>query len=215
MNIFGVIVAGRLVKTDFAIHKEGEYVIELPDVTNINHIVVFLTGLQPLPHGFGASIFISWPSTEKAIGSAEWNNLGFISNEKPSAIFRVGQHSNLLRTQTVFVGDQTLNTEGAKNAFLGIMLEPLNRIQNKGQIAAQSTAEKQQISVNDFAQKMLRNFVNYIQSFAVSLPKHDQMLTSVTTEMAEYVPTKAVTDWFNNFQRKLQMKPDFWRELPL
>uniref|UniRef100_A0A183CIC6 DUF775 domain-containing protein n=1 Tax=Globodera pallida TaxID=36090 RepID=A0A183CIC6_GLOPA len=56
MNIFGVIVAGRLVKTDFAIHNEGEYVIELPDVTNINHIVVFLTGVQPLPHGFGASI---------------------------------------------------------------------------------------------------------------------------------------------------------------
>ncbi|KAL3124950.1 hypothetical protein niasHT_001843 [Heterodera trifolii] len=194
MNIFGVIVAGRMVKTDFRTHKEGEYTTELFDIANVNHIVVFLTGLQPLPPDIGASIFISWPSMEKGMGSMEWSNLGFISNEKPSAIFRVGQYINSLQTHNIFTGSQSLNTEGTKNALIGILLEPLSQIQNKGQTNDQFSAENGQVAaINEFSQKMLRNFVNYVQSFAVSLPKPGQMMASTATEMAEYLPAKSRT----------------------
>lgn len=53
MSLFGVIVAGRAVQTDFRQVDATKYLIDLPDAKNINHIVVFLT--NPLPFGYAAT----------------------------------------------------------------------------------------------------------------------------------------------------------------
>ena len=56
------------------------------NAATINHIVVFLTGTGAFPEGMGGAIYFSWPSPE---GEMVWMFLGFITNEKPSAIFKV------------------------------------------------------------------------------------------------------------------------------
>ena len=106
---------------------------------------------------------------------------------------------------------------------LGIIVEPINEIRQriepeKTQPAEQvkySCADLEHIkffqsSIAQFAEKMLSNFVNYVQSFAVSLPKPGSM----TGQTEEYVPARAVTEWFSNFQRRLQLDPNFWKSLP-
>lgn len=59
-----------------------------------------------------------------------------------------------------------------------------------------------------FTEKMLQNFFNHICSFAVNMPNPAQPMTT-----ADYVPIKVVQDWFNTFQRRLQMNPSYWKTL--
>ena len=63
----------------------NEFFLSLDDVQSINHVVVFLTGQVPFADGYGGSIYFGWP-TENAVS---WQLLGFITNEKPSAIFKI------------------------------------------------------------------------------------------------------------------------------
>ena len=88
------------------------------------------------------------------------------------------------------------------------MLEPLAQIQQKTE--PEKTRPSEMATAAQFAEKLLRSFVNYVQSFAISMPKPG----SLSGQMEEYVPAKAVTDWFTNFQRRLQMDPNFWKSLP-
>lgn len=80
----------------------------IPDADNINHIVVFLTGIMPFPEGTAGqgnfhyvwSIFVkllylvyfSWPDPN---APPNWQCLGFISNQKPSVIFKVSNFKKL------------------------------------------------------------------------------------------------------------------------
>lgn len=50
--------------------------------------MVFLTGQVPFTDGFGGSIYFGWPTDE---GGVSWQLLGFITNEKPSAIFKIAK----------------------------------------------------------------------------------------------------------------------------
>ena len=54
VSVFGMIVAGRLVSTDFHAVDETHFVINVPEADNIRHIIVFLTGSQPLPDNTAA-----------------------------------------------------------------------------------------------------------------------------------------------------------------
>lgn len=66
--MFGAIVSGRLVQTgslergdflaeitilclDFQLIEESKFLINIPDADNINYVVLFLTGVIPLPIG--------------------------------------------------------------------------------------------------------------------------------------------------------------------
>lgn len=42
-------------KTDFQQASPTQFVTVVEDADNINHIVVFLTGTQPFPDGYGGS----------------------------------------------------------------------------------------------------------------------------------------------------------------
>lgn len=66
----------------------NEYFLSLEDVQSINHVVVFLTGQVPFADGFGGSIYFGWPTDE---GGISWQLLGFITNDKPSAIFKIAK----------------------------------------------------------------------------------------------------------------------------
>lgn len=54
-GMFGLIVAGRLVQTDFCIVSEREVAIEIADAESINHLTLFLTGVSPFPVGMAGA----------------------------------------------------------------------------------------------------------------------------------------------------------------
>ncbi|XP_058162134.1 protein Hikeshi isoform X1 [Dasypus novemcinctus] len=92
--MFGCLVAGRLVQTAAQQVAEDKFVFDLPDYENINHVVVFMLGTIPFPEGMGGSVYFSYPDSN---GMPVWQLLGFVTNGKPSAIFKIsGLKSGLL-----------------------------------------------------------------------------------------------------------------------
>ena len=43
------------VQTNFQMVTDNQFVTTVEDADNINHLVIFLTGTQPFPDGFGGS----------------------------------------------------------------------------------------------------------------------------------------------------------------
>uniref|UniRef100_A0A0N5B011 DUF775 domain-containing protein n=1 Tax=Syphacia muris TaxID=451379 RepID=A0A0N5B011_9BILA len=159
---------------------------------------------MPFPEGTGGSVYIRWPR-----GGAEtnWHFIGFICNDKPSAIFRVGQlHKMDAATEGVFSSMAPMFNATQGSAQIGICVESLNVI--AGKVPAAGTAASLQSSFMEFAEKMLKNFVNHAQSFVVSLPRPD-----FPSQTAEYIPASVIQFWYSNFSRRLEQNPDFWKNL--
>src|ERR1700744_1288762 len=73
------------VTTQFKQVDVNKFVISIENAHLIQHIVVFLIGTIPFQQGYGASVHLHWPG----LLSDNWRFLGIISNEKPSAIFKL------------------------------------------------------------------------------------------------------------------------------
>lgn len=65
------------------------FVLESPD--SVRHIVVFMTGEVPFSDGFGGAIYMGWPGGGESGAEVAWQYLGFVANDKPSAIFKVSK----------------------------------------------------------------------------------------------------------------------------
>lgn len=74
------------VQTDAQQVASDKFVFNLPDCENVNHVVVFMLGTVPFPAGMGGAVYFSFP--DPAVGQV-WQLLGFITNDKPSAIFKI------------------------------------------------------------------------------------------------------------------------------
>uniref|UniRef100_A0A3Q2V942 Protein Hikeshi n=1 Tax=Haplochromis burtoni TaxID=8153 RepID=A0A3Q2V942_HAPBU len=85
--MFGCLVAGRLVQTDAVQLAPDKFLFNLSDYENVNHVVVFMLGTVPFPAGMGGAVYFSFP--DPASGGPVWQLLGFITNDKPSAIFKI------------------------------------------------------------------------------------------------------------------------------
>ncbi|KAI9597135.1 hypothetical protein BDF19DRAFT_435972 [Syncephalis fuscata] len=180
--MFGCLAAGRL-------------------VTRVNHLVVFLTGAIPFEEGYGASVHLLWPG-------ADWQLLGMLCNEKPSAIFRLRDLTNL---QTPAA------TSEAVTAMIGLSVEPLSIIQQQlenslpptmpslssqqfssmsGQanssvgalVPASATAGQVPLErVTAIGRRLLNFLHNYVTSYAKPLPKNEPgmvQLPNTTVGMA-------------------------------
>ncbi|KAF9795597.1 hypothetical protein SFRURICE_004969 [Spodoptera frugiperda] len=197
-NVFGLIVSGRLVQTDFAPLSETQFLITITEADNINHAVVFLTGVSPLPAGTVGMVYWSWPDPA---APPNWQLLGHISNTKPSAIFKIGTLKKLheLSSENKFIsafGQQQI----CHNAQIGIAIEPESNVQ----LLASSVAQQQNNYIT-FAQKMLEHLVNFVASFSVT---QDQM---TPTPGVSYIPLNTLHTWYQNFERRLQQNPNFWK----
>ncbi|XP_072935421.1 protein OPI10 homolog [Epargyreus clarus] len=197
-NVFGLIVSGRLVQTDFSQLSENRFLTTILDVDSINHAVVFLTGVAPLPAGTVAMVYWSWPDPS---APPNWQLLGHISNAKPSAIFKI---SNLKKLHELSNDNQFMSAFGQQqichNAQIGISIEPDTHVQLFASSVAQQTN-----SYVTFAQKMLENLVNFVASFSVT---QDQM---TPTPGVSYIPLNTLHTWYQNFERRLQQNPNFWK----
>uniref|UniRef100_A0A1I7WN59 MMS1_N domain-containing protein n=1 Tax=Heterorhabditis bacteriophora TaxID=37862 RepID=A0A1I7WN59_HETBA len=168
-EVFGIIAAGRPPSL-FGQVGDQEFIAEITDAESVNHIVVFVT--QPFPDSFGGSVYIRWPLPNGQ--DVSWHYLGFICNSKPSAIFKVAQISQLHVSETrlhtgLFQSGLCAGTHGT--AQVGIMVEPLVGIETRD--AVEGTRATQQSTLVEFADKMVRNLVNYAESYTAQLPKPD------------------------------------------
>ncbi|KAK2585411.1 hypothetical protein KPH14_010082 [Odynerus spinipes] len=132
--MLGIIVSGRLVQTDFQQIGENQFLITVPDADNINHIVVFLTGTIPFPDGTGGAVYFSWPDPT---APPNWQFLGYISNAKPSAIFKI---STLKKNHEFENSNLGIFGVGKIShvAQIGISVEPLNVIEQQAATVAET-----------------------------------------------------------------------------
>ncbi|KAG6462121.1 protein OPI10 homolog isoform X2 [Manduca sexta] len=197
-NVFGLIVSGRLVQTDFTPLSETRFLVTITEADSINHVAVFLTGAAPLPPGTAGMVYWSWPDPA---APPNWQLVGHISNAKPSTIFKI---SNLKKLHELTNENKFISTFGQQqichNAQIGISIEPEANVQLLGSFIAQETN-----NYVTFAQKMLENLVNFVASFSVT---QDQM---TPTPGVSYIPLNTLHTWYQNFERRLQQNPNFWK----
>ncbi len=62
----------------------NRFVFPLAEPQLIHHVVVFLLGTVPLDPAYGVSVYLCWANPEPC-----WKYLGYLSNDKPSAIFKI------------------------------------------------------------------------------------------------------------------------------
>ena len=182
----------------------GQYYFTLEQVEGLNHIVVFLTGQVPFTEGFVGGIYFGASSDE---GGIAWQYLGFISNEKPSAIFKI---SNIKPSPSAVnpFGEAmmaSLAEMSSTTALIGITVEPALHI---AQLTPASNTQASNVdSFTEFSTKMVENFFNYASSFAV-LPAQTPI-----NPMENYVPLTVLQSWYETFMRRLQSNPNFWKTL--
>ena len=199
------------------------FLLAIDGADSINHIVIFLTGQIPFSDGFGGSIYLGWPSTAGGQASlnldgVSWQLLGFISNAKPSAIFKIAKvkpHEVIANpfggSVAMDMSTATGNSLSLAGALVGVSVEPLLEIAQKTP-SADTTASTVD-SFTEFSQKMLENFFNYAGSFAASPAQITLQHQMGNRTNESYIPFSALHQWYLNFQRRLQSNPDFWKSL--
>lgn len=116
--MFGCILAGQPVQTEFERVSETDFVLRLNQLEP-SFLTVFLTGQELLPENAAVCIYISIPTD----GEDHWHFLGFISNEKQSGTFKI---TNLKRIASSGAGgNQFGNFRGPQ---VGLSLKPLTEV---------------------------------------------------------------------------------------
>ncbi|XP_034971800.2 protein Hikeshi [Zootoca vivipara] len=196
--MFGCLVAGRLVQTVAQQVAEDKFVFDLPNYDSINHVVVFMLGTVPFPEGMGGSVYFCYPDEN---GLAVWQLLGFVTNEKPSAIFKISSLKSGKGSHHPFGAMNIPQTPSV--AQIGISVELLELLAQQTPVA--SAAVSSVNSFTEFTQKMLDNFYNFASSFAVT----QAQMTPNPSEA--FIPANVVLKWYENFQRRLTQNPLFWK----
>jgi len=201
--MFGLILAGQLVRTDARPTSSTQVVFDVPDVTKSNHVVVFLTGQTPFPDGHGGAVYLGTPSDN--LGEPLiWILLGHVSNEKPSAIFKIaGLKQGQSATNASLFGGGQMQAAGV--AQIGVSVEPLTQLaqQTPATAATAPTAD----TFAQFTTKMCQNFFNFASSFALTQSEMTPMPNQ------QFVPLNSVQKWFENFKRRMTMNPNYWKDL--
>ncbi|XP_031698393.1 protein Hikeshi [Anarrhichthys ocellatus] len=196
--MIGCLVAGRLVQTDATQVAADKFVFNLPDYENVNHVVVFMLGTVPFPAGTGGAVYFSFPDPVSGTGSV-WQLLGFITNDKPSAIFRISG---------LKAGEGGANLFGSSSsssvAQVGVSVEPLDQLAQQVPVSSSSVSTTAD-SFLQFAQKTLDSLYNFASSFAVT----QAQMTPNPSET--FVPSSCVLKWYENFRRRLSQNPNFWK----
>lgn len=196
--MFGCLVAGRLVQTDAVQVTSDKFVFNLPDYENVNHVVVFMLGTVPFPAGMGGAVYFSFP--DPLSGAPVWQLLGFITNEKPSAIFKIsGLKAGVGGAHPFGV----MASVSPSVAQVGVSVESLEQLAQ--QIPESSAAVSTVDTFMQFTQKMLESLYNFASSFALS----QAQMTPNPTET--FIPSSCILKWYENFQRRMAQNPNFWK----
>lgn len=144
-------------------------------------------------------MYFSWPDPN---APPNWQFLGYISNMKPSAIFKISTLKKNHEFENSKVGIFGIG-KISHVAQIGVSVEPLIVIEQQAASLAATTTNN---SI-EFAEKMLTNFMNYVTSFSVT----QTQMTPNPTE--NFIPMSSVQGWYETFQRRLQQNSRFWKHM--
>ncbi|KAM4625711.1 protein Hikeshi [Polymixia lowei] len=198
--MFGCLVAGRLVQTDAVQVAGDKFVFSLPDYEKVNHVVVFMLGTVPFPAGVGGAVYFSFPDPA---GGQVWQLLGFITNDKPSAIFKISGLKAGEGGAHPFGMVSAASQQAGSVAQVGVSVEALDQLSQQTPVSAASVSTVD--SFMHFTQKMLDNLYNFASSFAVS----QAQMTPNPSET--FIPSSCILKWYENFQRRMTQNPNFWK----
>ena len=196
-QMFAVLVAGQLIQTDGEPVDETKVVFNIQNLQTANHIVVMMTGTQPFPQGYAGSVYLSW--TNQSVG---WSLIGHISNNKPSAIFKITGLKNADHKQHAFTNISFNVNNESHCAQVGISIEREEEIAN--QVAAKDSTASHANTFNEFTSKMCASLFNYASSFSCSI-------SQIKNPHQQLVPLSVLEDWFRKFESKLKRDVYFWR----
>ncbi|KAI0038626.1 DUF775-domain-containing protein [Auriscalpium vulgare] len=195
--MFGCVVAGRLLQTNLQQIDESHAAFELPAAGSINHVCVFLLGTVPFPDGYGAAVHFFWPGKGFQL-------LGMLSNEKPSAIFRLRGNFTAQTTSTQAAFGNTAQMSAAPGAdvtaVLGLSIEPLAQIMQQTN-SLPSALSKPAAPPSDptvVAEKIVKHMFNYISGFVSG----NTSSGNITPDSV--VPMGLVAKWYESFLTKVK-----------
>ncbi|CCA72516.1 hypothetical protein PIIN_06453 [Serendipita indica DSM 11827] len=187
--MFGCCVAGRLLQTNLQQVDETHCTFALEAAETINHICVFMLGTVPFPPGYAATVHFYWPGKGFQL-------LGMLSNEKPSAIFRVRGTFGSTQSASHQVILQSSQDQASTTAQLGIAIETIDAVQSQIstlQSAQTSGASRPLTDPVALAEGIGKHLMNYLSSFGQSGPGGQV-----------YVPIAAVGKWYESFINKVK-----------
>ncbi|KAJ7173057.1 hypothetical protein C8R43DRAFT_679815 [Mycena crocata] len=191
--MFGCCVAGRLLQTNLQQVDETHALFELPAASTINHVCVFLLGTVPFPDGYGCTVHFYWPGKGFQL-------LGMLSNEKPSAIFRLRgtftpQTTASMATHSAFSASGAQDPQTSQvTAILGLSIEPLTDIAT--QLSNVVSKPEPASGLRDptvLAERTVKHLFNYVSGFTGG---------SVTPDVA--VPMTLIVKWYESFIGKIR-----------
>ncbi|TDL20679.1 DUF775-domain-containing protein [Rickenella mellea] len=195
--MFGCVVAGRLLQTNLQQIDDSHAIFELPSASTINHICVFLLGNLPFPEGYGAAVHFHWPGKGFQL-------LGMISNDKPSAIFRLrGTYSSSTPLSHAAFSNPGTPADVSMTdvpAVLGISVEPIPAIVSQLASLPSSLTPSRGVPGIDLtllAERIVKHLFNYLSSFATG--------SSGTFSPENYVQLGTISKWYENFVNKVKV----------
>eukprot|EP00392_Amoebophrya_sp_AT5.2_P010957 g11030.t1 len=216
-NIIGLIVPGHAVQVHGQVMSENEILFSVPAAEHeIGHVVLFLTGAQPLPPDHGASAYLM-------LEGSGFKFLGALSNAKPSAIFKLGKggSSSSASSSSTSPPQNPADLAGAivpvsaaaadciSHTRIGILVEPLSAIEQKIVPKEQQVAA-QVADYLAFVKALAQNCYDHMSGWILT---EEQWRTRGAALVQEkLVPITALEQWFDTFRRKLAANPNFWKK---
>uniref|UniRef100_A0A6G1S5Q6 Protein OPI10 n=1 Tax=Aceria tosichella TaxID=561515 RepID=A0A6G1S5Q6_9ACAR len=221
---FGIVIPGRPVDTSFQQVDANKFLITIQEAETINHLVIFLTGMLP-PDTVGC-IFFSLPDPN---ASPTWHYLGYLTNQKPSAIYKLSnltQSKLLTNNGTSYDNSTDVPTSGigfnyVQNYTLlvgqvGISIEPFTNEIAQLVPAIETTASNANL-FTEFINKTVGNLYNYCLSFSKTAEELAIIANPFQQHQAgntdQYVPLKCIQNWYENYTRRLSNDQNFWKTL--
>jgi len=205
--MFGCCVAGRLLQTNIQQVDDTHCIFNIENASTINHICVFLLGTVPFPAGYAATVHFLWPGRGFQL-------LGMLSNEKPSAVFRLrGAYTPSQQGSQSTISDAMRENYSSGSveevaAVLGIAIEPLDIVE--AQIALLSASHPSDATsstslavgrpvpnISDpivLTERIVKHMFNYLSSFA----------TTPGTTGTEMVQLSVIRSWYDSFMSKVR-----------
>ncbi|CAD7923331.1 unnamed protein product [Amoebophrya sp. A120] len=213
-NVIGLILPGQPVQVNGQIMSDNEIMFQLPvPHSQLQHLVLFLTGAQALPENHGASVYLM-------LSDNGFKFLGHLANDKPSAIFRVSSSastskssaSNSPPAQPAMLSAETAIvavTPEPQFTRIGVLVEPLSAIQQKI-VPKEQQVQQQQTDYLTFVKALAQNCYDHMSGWILT---EEQWRTRGQALVQEkLVPIGALEQWFDSFRRKLTQNPNFWKK---
>lgn len=140
-------------------------------------------------------MYFSWPDEQ---AKPNWQLLGVLSNNKPSAIFKLSNLKQKLDASSLPINAFSQFPSITVNAQIGISIEPAMN----PELQSPNTESSQNVSTFvEFTQKMVQHLFNYVSSYAIENGPNQIPM----------VPLISIQNWYENFERKLNLNPYFWK----